>query len=138
MAINLIIDLDTLPERDDYNSISLDSSKKYNNLDELVVEFEDNMHEQVEEFARFIDSHSLTPFGIAETSESNISIDVELLSEYFDKIKINIFGNDDFIENKSELEYETLMNTLQMMLEDYHDTYYREALMLGFYDKDNK
>lgn len=138
MAINLIIDLDTLPERDDYNSISLDSSKKYNNLDELVVEFEDNMHEQVEEFARFIDSHSLTPFGIAETSESNISIDVELLSEYFDKIKINIFGNDDFIENKSELEYETLMNTLQMMLEDYHDTYYREASMLGFYDKDNK
>lgn len=138
MAINLIIDLDTLPERDDYNSISLDSSKKYNNLDELVVEFEDNMHEQVEEFARFIDSHSLTPFGIAETSESNISIDVELLSEYFDKIKINIFGNDDFIENKSELEYETLMNTLQMMLEDYYDTYYREALMLGFYDKDNK
>lgn len=138
MAINLIIDLDTLPERDDYNSISLDSSKKYNNLDELVVEFEDNMHEQVEEFARFIDSHSLTPFGIAETSESNISIDVELLSEYFDKIKINIFGNDDFIENKSELEYETLMNTLQMMLEDYHDTYYQEALMLGFYDKDNK
>lgn len=138
MAINLIIDLDTLPERDDYNSISLDSSKKYNNLDELVVEFEDNMHEQVEEFARFIDSHSLTPFGIAETSESNISIDVELLSEYFDKIKINIFGNDDFIENKSELEYETLMNTLQMMLEDYHDTYYQEALTLGFYDKDNK
>ena len=138
MAINLIIDLDTLPERDDYNSISLDSSKKYNNLDELVVEFEDNMYEQVEEFARFIDSHSLMPFGIAETSESNISIDVELLSEYFDKIKINIFGNDDFIENKSELEYETLMNTLQMMLEDYHDAYYREALMLGFYDKDNK
>lgn len=138
MAINLIIDLDTLPERDDYNSISLDSSKKYNNLDELVVEFEDNIHEQVEEFARFIDSHSLTPFGIAETSESNISIDVELLSEYFDKIKINIFGNDDFIENKSELEYETLMNTLQIMLEDYHDTYYREALILGFYDKDNK